>query len=159
MKELRCSFLVHPSSWFNSQGSGESGAAAFSQTGGKISWGGQKPHVLVHESGGGKQVYFQQQMREQWVNYLIDVPAAGLYQITMAAACINVDQLLEIFSGETRLSVVDIPLSYGIWLDTKPVELKLKKGIQTLRVQTPKSINYENHKRGIALRSFGLRLK
>ncbi len=98
-------------------------------------------------------------MREQWVNYLIDVPAAGLYQITMAAACINVDQLLEIFSGETRLSVVDIPLSYGIWLDTKPVELKLKKGIQTLRVQTPKSINYENHKRGIALRSFGLRLK
>jgi hypothetical protein len=135
-------------------------AANFAQTGGKISWGGQVPHVLIHESfGGGKQVYFQQQMREQWADYVIDAPAAGIYKIMMTAACINVDQLLEIFSGETRIAVVDIPLSYGLWQDTPPVELKLEKGVQALRVQTPKSIKYENHKRGIALRSFELRPK
>jgi hypothetical protein len=135
-------------------------AVIYTQTGGKISWGGQKPHVLVHDSvDGGKQVYFQQQMREQWADYLIDVPATGLYQITMRVACINVDQLLEIYSGETRLAVVDIPLSYGLWLETPTVELKLEKGIQTLRVQTPISIKFENHKRGIALRSFELKAK
>ena len=103
--------------------------------------------------------YFQHQMKEQWADYILEVPAAGTYQITMKAACINTDQLLEIFSGETRLEVVDIPLSYGLWQVTKPVELKLAKGIQTLRVQTPKSIDFENHKRGIALRSFELKPK
>ena len=50
-------------------------AASFVKTGGKISWGGQFPNVLVHDSfGGGKQVYFQQQMKEQWADYTIDVP-------------------------------------------------------------------------------------
>ena len=135
-------------------------AASFAKTGGKISWKGQVPHVLVHDCHtGGKQVYFQQQMKEQWVDYILEVPAAGIYQITMKAACINVDQLLEISSGETRLAVVDIPLSYGLWQVTEPVELKLIKGVRTLRVQTPKSVNSENHKRGIALRSFELKAK
>ena len=135
-------------------------AASFAKTGGKISWGGQVPHVLVHDCfTGGKQVYFQQQMKEQWADYVLSVPAAGTYHITMKAACINVDQLLEIFSGGTRLAVVDIPLSYGLWQQTGPVELRLGKGIQTLRVQTPKSVNFENHKRGIALHSFELKPK
>jgi hypothetical protein len=137
-------------------------AASFAKTGGRISWGGQFPNVLVHNSypDSGKQVYFQQQMNEQWADYDIHVPVAGTYVITMKAACINVDQLLEVCSGTNVIAKVDIPLSFGLWTETKPVELKLAKGMQTLRVQTPVSVkNAENHKRSMALKSFELTTK
>jgi hypothetical protein len=135
-------------------------AASFAETGGKISWGGQTPHVLVHDCfTGGKQVYFQQQMKEQWADYTLDVPAAGTYEITMKAACINVDQVLEVCSGARLLATVPIALSYGLWQETKPVPLKLEKGTQTVRIQTPQSVHAENHKRGVALRWFELKAK
>ncbi len=133
-------------------------AAAFGQTGGRISWGGQLPKVLVHDSfSGGKQVYFQQQMKEQWADYTIDVPASGTCQMIMKAACINEDQLLEVCCGGKVIATVPIPLTFGLWQETKPVALKLDKGTQTLRVQTPVSVDAENHKRGIALKWFELR--
>jgi hypothetical protein len=131
-------------------------AASFSKTGGKISWGGQFPHVLVHDSvTGGKQVYFQQQMREQWTDYSIEVAAAGTYAFTMKAACINVDQTLQVLSGTEVLATVNIPLSHGLWVMTEPLELSLEAGAQTIRVQTPTT----EHKRGIALRWFRLKKK
>ena len=135
-------------------------AASYARTGGKISWGGQIPHVLVHDCfTGGKQVYFQQQMKEQWADYTLDIPASGAYQISMKAACVNEDQLLEVCSGARVIAAVPIPLSYGLWEETQPVELKLDGGLQTIRVQTPISVNAENHKRGIALRCFDLKPK
>jgi len=131
-------------------------AASFARTGGEISWGGQFPNVLVHDCfTGGKQVYFQQQMKSQWADYALDVPAAGTYQISMKAAVINEDQVLEICSGANVIATVPIPLSYGLWETTQPVELKLQKGVQTLRVQTPTA----ELKRGIALRSFDIKQK
>lgn len=134
-------------------------AGDFFATEGKPTWGGQ-PHVLLLDSfGGGKQVYFQQQMEFQWADYAIEAPAAGIYQISMRAAAINVDQVLEVLSGETKLATVEIPLSFGLWQETKPVEVKLEKGVQTLRIQTPVSVAAENHKRGIALKSFELKAK
>jgi hypothetical protein len=129
-------------------------AASFSKTGGQISWGGQIPHVLIHECfTGGRQVYFQQQMKEQWADYALEVPAAGTYEITLQAACVNADQVLEVCSGGTVIATVPIPLSYGLWQLTKPVALRLENGLQTLRVQTPTT----EHKRGIALRWFELK--
>ena len=77
----------------------------------------------------------------------------------MQAACINEDQVLEVNAGETHLATVPISLSFGLWQQTKPVELKLEKGLQTLRVQTPTSVAAEHHKRGIALRSFDIKAK
>jgi hypothetical protein len=129
-------------------------AAAFVKTGGEISWGGQLPQVLVHDClTGGKQVFFQQQMKSQWADYAIEVPAAGIYQLSMTTACINADQVLEVGAGPNVLAKVAIPLSYGLWQETRPVPLQLAGGIQTLRIQTPTT----EHKRGIALR--GLVLK
>jgi|GEM_PF-438680 len=136
-------------------------AGDFFATAGKPAWGGLPSVMLLDSYGGGKQIYFQQQMQFQWADYSIDVPAAGNYAITMKAACINVDQLLEVCSGTNVIAKVDIPLSFGLWTETKPVELKLAKGVQTLRLQTPVSITAanENHKRGIALKSFALKAK
>ena len=134
-------------------------AGAFFDTAGKPAWAGVPNVLLLNSYGGGKQVYFQQQMQFQWADYRIHVPAAGTYQIVMKAACINVDQVLEILSGETKLATVDIPLSFGLWQQTKPVELKLEKGVQTIRIQTPVSVAAENHKRGIALKEFEIKPK
>lgn len=129
-------------------------AASFARTGGQNSWAGQLPHVLVHDClTGGKQVYFQQQMKAQWAEYAIDVPAAGTYQVVMKAACINTDQALEICSRGNVIATVPIPLSYGLWRQTAPVKLKLEQGVQTLRVQTSTT----ELKRGIALRWFELK--
>ena len=129
-------------------------AAAFTKTGGENSWGGQIPHVLVHDCfTGGKQVYFQQQMKSQWADYTLDVPASGTYEITLQAACVNVDQALEVCSGDEVIAAIPIPLSYGLWQQTQPVKVKLSKGVQTLRVQTPTT----EHMRGIAVRSFELK--
>ncbi len=77
----------------------------------------------------------------------------------MKAACINVDQVLEVCSGSKLIARVPIPLSYGVWQETTPVELRLEKGIHTIRLQTPVSVNAENRKRGIALRWFELKAK
>jgi len=131
-------------------------ATSFAKTGGEISWAGQFPHVLVHDSvTGGKQAYFQSQMKSQWADYVIAVPTSGIYEITMKAAVINDDQELEICRGGEVIATVPIPLTFGIWQQTLPVELKLQKGVQTLRIQTPTT----EHKRGIALKSFELKPK
>ena len=98
-------------------------------------------------------------MKEQWADYVLDVPVSGTYQITMKAACINADQVLEVCSGDAVIATVPIPLSYGLWEETKPVELRLETGIHTIKLQTPVSVNAENHKRGIALRWFELKAK
>ena len=109
-------------------------AAAFVKTGGEISWAGQSPQVLLHDSfTGGKQVYFQQQMKSQWADYLIDVPVVGVYEITMQAAVVNARTgLFEVVSDGCVIATVPIPLSYGLWVETRPVELHLNQGMQTL---------------------------
>ena len=98
-------------------------------------------------------MYFQQQMKSQWADYSIDLPASGSYDIVMKAAVINEDQVLEVCSGTNVIASVPIPLSYGLWQETKPVALKLEKGVQTVRIQTPTT----EHKRGIALRWFEMK--
>lgn len=129
-------------------------AAAFAKTGGKISWDGQKPYVEVYDCyTGGKQVYFEQQMKEQWADYVVDVRSSGIHEIVMKAACINVDQSLEVCVGTNVIATVPIPLEYGLWVQTSPVALQLEKGVQTLRIQT----STKQHMRGIALRWFELR--
>jgi hypothetical protein len=131
-------------------------AAAFAKTGGQISWGGQWPHVLLHRGpDGAEQIYFQQQMKSQWAEYVVDLPAAGDYEVVLQAACINDSQALEVCAGETVLATVPIPLTHGLWQETAPVRFTLPAGVQTLRVQTPTT----EHKRGISLKRFELRPK
>jgi len=131
-------------------------AAAFSETGGQISWGGQFPYVLVHtDPAGGRQIHFQAQMQSQWADYVVDVPTAGDYEIVMEASCVNDEQVLEVVAGGGEPVQVSIPLTYGLWGEASPAAIHLAKGVQTLRVQTP----VNDPKRGISLRRFVLRPK
>jgi len=94
---------------------------------------------------GGKQVNFQKNVKTSWIDYAIDVPTSGVYELTLRTATPNVDQVLHVLSGESRLATVDVPNTTGLWGTTEKVELKLEKGAQTLRLSAP-------YQRGIALR-------
>lgn len=127
-------------------------AASFTKMGGQVSYQGlQKPGVFVYDCfTGGKQVNFQSNMQSAWTDYLIDVPAAGAYVMTMKTAAVNREQEFDISSGDKRLATIDVPMSAGLWATTPEVELKLDKGTQTLRIST-------GFQRGVAVKWFELK--
>lgn len=113
----------------------------------------QKGCIFVQECfTGGKQIYFQKNMKISWAEYRIDVPAAGVYGLVMRTAAVNFDQVLDVGLGTNRLASVNVPNSTGLWTTTEPVDVKLDKGMQTLRLTAP-------FQRGVALRWFELKAK
>ncbi len=101
---------------------------------------------------GGKQLNLQKNMNSCWVEYQIDVPQAGSYNVEMRVAAVNFDQVLDVSSGDTKLATSNIPNKHGIWTTTPPVEVKLAKGPQTLRISAPMQ-------RGVAIRWIELKAK
>ena len=101
---------------------------------------------------GGKQVNFQKNMESSWIDYTVDVPAAGTYGLTMRVATPNREQVLDVGVDTNQLATVDIPNTTGLWGTTEEVELRLKEGTRTLRFSAP-------YQRGIAVRWFELNSK
>lgn len=113
----------------------------------------QKGEVIVMDCfTGGKQVYFQRNMTTSKVDYAIDAPAAGTYEIVVRLAVVNVDQVLDVSVGDAKQATIKIPNSNGLWITTAPVEVNLAKGPQTLSLSAPME-------RGIAIRWFELKAK
>ena len=101
---------------------------------------------------GGKQVYFQKNIKSSWIEYRIDVPATGAYGLTMRIATPNREQILDLSRGTDKLATIQIPNTTGLWGTTKEVSIRLNKGTQTLRFSAP-------YQRGIAVRWFELKKK
>lgn len=101
---------------------------------------------------GGKQVNFQKNMKTSWVDYSIDVPGAGTYGMVARVAVVNREQILDVSCGTNKVATINIPNTFGLWTTTEPVDLKLDKGVQTLRISAPLQ-------RGVAIRWFELRLR
>jgi hypothetical protein len=111
----------------------------------------QQGRLFVFDSWtGGKQIYFQRNMKTNWVEYSIDVPAAGTYALEVMLAAANRDQVLEVSCGEEKLGTVAIPGTTGLWKKMQAVDVKLNKGPQTLRITSPAM------QRGISIRWFEL---
>jgi len=109
--------------------------------------------VCVYDcSTGGKQVNFQKNIESSWVDYKIDVPETGTYELTLRVATPNRDQALDLGCGEEKLATIQVPNTTGLWGTTEPVSVKLNKGTQTLRFSAP-------YQRGIAVRWFELKPK
>ena len=68
-------------------------------------------------------------------------------EIMVAAA--NRDQFLDVSSGDEKLGTIKIPGTIGLWKKMDPIDIKLKKGVQTLRISAPLQ-------RGVAIRWFEL---
>jgi hypothetical protein len=101
---------------------------------------------------GGKQVNFQKNMKESWLDYTVDVPATGTYGLEMRVALVNRDQVFDISAGADKLATISMPNTYGLWTTTQAVDIRLNKGTQTLRISAP-------FQRGVALRWFELKSK
>ena len=101
---------------------------------------------------GGKQVNFQKNIDESWIEYAVDVPASGVYGLKMRIAAPNYKQVLNISSGKDKLATMKIPNTTGLWRTTREVDMRLNKGVQTIRVSAP-------YQRGIAVRWLGLMSK
>ncbi|MDA1044486.1 MAG: PA14 domain-containing protein, partial [Verrucomicrobia bacterium] len=99
---------------------------------------------------GGKQVNFGKLVNVAWLDYAVDAPAVGTYQLTMRVAAVNFGQRLKVAVGWEAPIDVELPNSWGLWATTQPVDIELQKGHQTLKVAAP-------HQRGVALRWFELK--
>ena len=91
-------------------------------------------------------------LKESWIDYTVEVPAAGTYGLEMKVAAPNLDQVLDISSGTNKLATVQVPNTAGLWGTTPAVDVKLEKGRQTLRISAP-------FQRGIAVRYLELKSK
>ena len=101
---------------------------------------------------GGKQVNFQKNMKTSWIDYTLDVPAAGSYGLKIRVAAPNFDQVLDINCGANKLATVAVPNTTGLWGTTEEVEIKLENGKQVLRISAP-------FQRGVAVRWLDLKEK
>ncbi len=115
-------------------------AAAFSRASG----------VLVPDCyTGGKQVNFQAWVEKGEVEYILDVSAAGMYNIVLHVAAPNYDQVLQVASGNNEPVTIDVPNTTGLWGTTEAVAIRLGKGEQTLKLSAPSQ-------RGVAVHLFEL---
>lgn len=103
---------------------------------------------------GGKQVNFGKSQHDAWVEYVVDVPKAGEYELTMLTAAVNFDQKFMIGAGDKANAPVTLPVpnSHGLWETTEPVVITLAQGSQPLRVKAP-------FQREVALRWLALKAK
>jgi hypothetical protein len=100
----------------------------------------------------GSQVNFDKSIQDSWVEYNLDVAAAGAYELVIKVAAANVDQVLNVKAGAGEIVNIKVPHTTGLWDMTPAVEIKLDKGPQTLRVSAP-------FQRGVALQSLELKSK
>jgi len=111
----------------------------------------QEGRVFVFDCWtGGKQIYFQRNMKVSWAEYEVDAPAAGTYALGVMLAAANRNQVLEISRDGTLLGTVKLPGTTGLWQRMAPVDIQLKAGRQTLRIASP------GNQRGISIRWFEL---
>ncbi|MEI6603873.1 MAG: hypothetical protein WCP35_01090 [Verrucomicrobiota bacterium] len=129
-------------------------AGAYTKQEGQAMFGG--PSIIVQDchTGGGKQVYFPQQLASCWTEYTIEAPAAGKYELTMKVAAINDGQMLQVGSDAfNAVGLAKVPMTHGLWGTTPPTEVKLVQGVQNIRVTVLPG------QRGVALHSFELKAK
>jgi hypothetical protein len=94
---------------------------------------------------GGKQLNFGKSVDNSWVDYALDVAAAGTYTVVMKVAAANVDQVLNLTVGTGEPVSVKIPWTTGLWDMSPAVEIKLEKGPQTLRISAPNQRSVSVH--------------
>ena len=64
---------------------------------------------------GGKQVNFQKSVKNSWVEYTLDVPAAGVYALQIKVATPNFGQVLDISAGSDKPATIEVPNTTGLW--------------------------------------------
>jgi len=107
--------------------------------------------VFMKSFLGGMQLHYNRLGDPEPFEYVIEVPKAGRYALTARVVTVNMNQHLLLTPNDAR-SPIDIALPYtvGMWKETKPVEVSLAKGKNTLRF-TREAPNY-----GLTIKDFAL---
>ena len=93
---------------------------------------------VVKSFTGGKQVNFGKSIDNSWLEYNIEVPAEGTYVLQLKAAAPNDGQFFNVIAGADAPPVnLPVPNTHGLWGLTPAVEIKLQKGVQTLKIAAP----------------------
>jgi len=100
---------------------------------------------------GGTQVHYQRLgKRPELLKYTFDLPAAGKYELTALVATVAAKQ--QALFRLNRRTLIDVPLPYtkGMWEETEPVTVDLRKARNTLML-TCRAPN-----RGVSIKEFTL---
>ena len=106
---------------------------------------------------GGKQVY-NGKYAPGWgtpadITWKVNVQSAGTYGLTLQAAVANVEQTVLISINGGNPVPVSIANSHGLWQETRPLDIAMKPGENTINLTRPET------GRGLALRYLEVRKK
>jgi hypothetical protein len=98
--------------------------------------------VQMHYSLGG--------IRPELLAYTLELPEAGKYIFSAKVVSVTIDRIFLMRVNRRNMYEIDIPVSMGDWMDTKPITMDLKAGKNRLQL-TSKSSN-----KGLTIRGFTL---
>ncbi|MBT3294971.1 MAG: hypothetical protein HN919_21045 [Verrucomicrobia bacterium] len=98
--------------------------------------------VQAHYSLGG--------IRPELLSYTLELPEAGKYAFSAQIVSVTIDRIFLMRVNRRNMYEIEIPLSMGDWVDTKPVTMDLKAGRNKLQF-TCKAPN-----KGLTVRDFTL---
>lgn len=90
-------------------------------------------------------------IRPELLRYNVTLPEAGTYMFSATLTSVTIDQTFLMRVNRRNMYEIDIPMSMGDWVETKPVEMKLKAGRNRLQF-TCKSPN-----KGLSIKCFTLK--
>jgi hypothetical protein len=88
--------------------------------------------------------------RPDLIKYDIEAPAAGTYKLTLRVCNVARDQACLLRLNRRTLIDLDLPGTWGMWQDTKPVVVDLLEGSNTLL------FTRKNSSRGLSIKAFKL---
>lgn len=107
--------------------------------------------IFMQSVLGGKQLHYNRTGKPEDFEYTFDAPKAGKYKLKAKVVTPTPDQLLLVSAnGEDKIEI-NLPYTVGMWEETDPVELTLKKGENVLKF----SRGGENI-RGLTIKEFTL---
>ncbi|MEZ5301996.1 MAG: SUMF1/EgtB/PvdO family nonheme iron enzyme [Verrucomicrobiales bacterium] len=86
------------------------------------------------------------------LDYQVEVPRAGDYQLTAEVVTANYDQRINVAANGGEMAVIGLPFTEGSWGASAPVTLALKQGVNVLRFERDNPPQY-----GVAVRAFTLK--
>ena len=89
---------------------------------------GEKVLFMESIDGGIQMHYGLAGQRPELLTYTVNLPKAGKYEFTAHVCTVTMDRKFLLRVNRRTLVDVDIPYTKADWMDTKPVELKLKEG-------------------------------
>ena len=109
-----------------------------------------KGHITFMKSfPDGQQVHFR--AGRDPIEYTVDVPKAGKYQLSAKVATLQDDQTMMLTVNDEKTSVsMPVPYTVGLWKQTTPLEVTLAKGRNVIRFVRP------DKSRGVSIKEFTL---